>query len=112
VLYIIPFHAESIKDSVQVENELDVAEYFLVNDITATFLQKMLLAVFSDFVLDYLFDIVKTRPRELYLRHIFDRLEDGMDSGFCWGTERFAKNYFKPIQNIKDSHLCSELHEK
>lgn len=94
MLYIIPVHAISIEETIQVEDELGVAEYFFTKDTAASISQKISYAVTSDFVLNVLLRIVKVSPRRLYLRHIYGELTGGMYSNFCWGDEKFARKYF------------------
>ncbi len=93
-MYIIPIHATSIEDAIQVGGELGVAEYFLTKDSAATPSQKIIFAVASDFVLNVLFSIVTVNLRGLYLMHVYRELQDGMYSSFCWGDETFARKYF------------------
>ncbi len=94
MLYIIPIHATSVEDVIQVDGEFGVAEYFLTKDRAATPSQKIIFAVASDFVLNAFFGIAKANLRGLYLRHIYRELQEGMYSNFCWGDGVFARKYF------------------
>ncbi len=94
MLYIIPIHATSVEEVIQVDGESGVAEYFLTRDSAATPLQKIIFTVVSDFVLNALFGIAKVNLRGLYLRRIYRQLRGGMYSNFCWGDEAFARKYF------------------
>lgn len=94
MLCIIPIHATSFEEVIQVDGESGVAEYFLTRDSAATPSQKIIFALASDFVLNVLFGAVKVSPRDLYLRHVYRALQDGMYSNFCWGDEMFVRKYF------------------
>lgn len=94
MLYIIPIYAVSIEETIQVDGESGVAEYFLTRDSAATPSQKIIFAVASDFILNVLCGIVTVSLRGLYLRHVYRELQDGMYSNFCWGDETFARKYF------------------
>ncbi len=94
MLYIIPIHATSFEEAIQVDGECGVAEYFLTKDSAATPSQKIIFAVVSDFVLNMLFSIVAVSLRGLYLGHVYRELRDGMYSNFCWGDETLARKYF------------------
>lgn len=99
-MYIIPVKADTIEDTIQVDGELGVAEYFLINDDAVTIPQRLFFAIFSDYILNLLCALIKINPRKLYLRHIYYKLNAGMYSDFCWGDERLVNKYFAPLRNI------------
>jgi hypothetical protein len=95
-MYIVPYYSRIISDAFQVADGLDVAEYFLTEDDTATIAHKICWAIFSDFVLNFLCDILQVSPRKLYLRYIYDQLNENpdLDPNFVWGDEKFVYEYF------------------
>lgn len=94
MLYIIPVYANSIEETIQVEDELGVAKYFFTKDTEASIFQKMSYAVASDFVLNVLLGTMNVSPKSVYLRYIYRKLTEGMYSNFCWGDEKFTRKYF------------------
>jgi hypothetical protein len=97
-MYVIPFTAASEAEVIPVGDELGVAEYFLVEDDASTPWQRLCYAVASDLLLGMVCRrLFNFDPRGAYLRHIFRRLEDGMDSAFFWGHEGKVKRHFAPL---------------
>lgn len=96
MIYIIPVKAETIEDTIQVDDELGVAKYFLANDNAVTISQRLLFAIFSDYILNLFCALIKVSPRSLFLRYLYDKLKRGsIYSSFCWGDERFTIRYFR-----------------
>ena len=59
MIYIIPVKAETIEDTIQVDDELGVAKYFLANDNAVTISQRLLFAIFSDYILNLFCALIK-----------------------------------------------------
>lgn len=89
-MYVIPFSAKDESETIEVSGTAGVAEYFLTSD-AASARFRFAWAALSDPILNLL---LFGYPKSAFLNWIFRKLEDGMDSSFCWGDEGFRRRYF------------------
>lgn len=95
MMYIISVKAESVKDIIQVDGELGVAEYFLTKDDGSTIPQRILFAIFSDYILNLLFALFGKNLRNMYLNYAYKKLINNMSPLIMWGDEKLVKLWFE-----------------